>query len=55
MVQNGGRFYCLLIYNLVTPRESEVPYTPILFVCKIECRLFCTSKVTREELKFHDV
>ena len=55
MAQDGCRFYGLLIYDLVTPRKSEVPSTPILFVCKIECRLFCTSKVTREELKFHDV
>ena len=55
MVQNGRRFYGLLIYNLVTPRKSEVPSTHILFVYKIECRLFCTSKVTREELKYHDV
>ena len=55
MVQNGGRFYGLLIYSLVTPRQSEVPSTHILFVYKIECRLFRTSKVTREELKFHDV
>ena len=55
MVQNGGRFYGLLIYSLVTPRESEVPSTHILFVYKIKCRLFRTSKVTRGELKFHDV
>ena len=55
MAQNGRRFYGLLIYSLVTPRKSEVPSTHILFVYKIECRLFCTSKVTREELKFHDV
>ena len=55
MVQNGRRFYGLLIYNLVTPRKSEVPSTHIVFVYKIECRFFCTFKVTREELKFHDV
>ena len=55
MAQDGRRFYGLLIYNLETPRKSEVPSTRILFVYKIECRLFCTCKVTREELKFHDV
>ena len=55
MAKNGRRFYGLLIYNLVTPRKSEVPSTHIVFVYKIECRFFCTSKVTREELKFHDV
>ena len=51
MAQNGRRFYGLLIYNLVTPRKSEVPSTHIVFVYKIECRFFCTFKVTREELK----
>ena len=54
MAQNGRRFYGLLIYNLVTPRKSEVPSTHT-FRLKIECRLFCTSKVIKEELKFHDV
>ena len=55
MAQNGRRFYGLLIYSLVTPRESEVPSTHILFVYKIKCRLFRTSKVIRGGLKFHDV
>ena len=55
MAQNGRRFYGLLIYSLVTPRESEVPSTHILFVYKIKCRLFRTSKAIRGGLKFHDV
>ena len=38
--------------NTQKERSALHSYT---FRLKIECRLFCTSKFTREELKFHDV